>query len=348
MHQKLALDDKLTLFQQLATLVSSGTPILQAVQICAQQSQSARLRVILQEIAERVASGSSLHAALLNYSNVLSPSWIEVIGTGEVAGKMGSVLLELSQQIREAREARRKVIGAMTYPIILILVAIAAVTVMLWLVVPTFANMFHEMGAELPAITQFVIDASSFVVRYGIFLLVGAAAAALALRQYLKTEAGRRRIGAISLAVPLVGDLVVQSAMHRFASNIALLLKSGLPMLETLTTLGGVFQTSPIYRDAIVRARARVAAGRSLADSLEDTGLFTSMMTRMVRVGEESGQLATVMQQIAPYYKEQVESVITKVTKLMEPVIIVGLGTAVATLMLAIYMPMFDLAGKVH
>jgi type IV pilus assembly protein PilC len=219
---------------------------------------------------------------------------------------------------------------------------------MLWLVVPTFANMFHEMGAELPAITQFVIDASSFVVRYGIFLLVGAAAAALALRQYLKTEAGRRRIGAISLAVPLVGDLVVQSAMHRFASNIALLLKSGLPMLETLTTLGGVFQTSPIYRDAIVRARARVAAGRSLADSLEDTGLFTSMMTRMVRVGEESGQLATVMQQIAPYYKEQVESVITKVTKLMEPVIIVGLGTAVATLMLAIYMPMFDLAGKVH
>src|SRR5262249_32314825 len=156
------------------------------IHICAQQCQSVKLQRILQEIAERVASGSSLHDALLNYTDVLAPSWIEVIGTGEVAGKMGPVLIELAQQIREARETRRKVIGSLTYPIILILVAIAAVTIMLWLVVPTFANMFHEMGAELPAITQMVVDASDFVVRYGIFLLLGTVAAALVLRQYFK------------------------------------------------------------------------------------------------------------------------------------------------------------------
>jgi type IV pilus assembly protein PilC len=347
-HNKLTIDDKLTFFQQLATLVSSGTPILQAVHICAQQSQSSRMRQILQEVAERVASGSSLHAALSNHTDAIEPSWVEVIGTGEVAGKMGFVLLELVSQIREARETRRKVIGALTYPIILIVVAIAAVTVMLWLVVPTFAGMFREMGAELPGITQFVVSASDFVVRYGIFVVIGLVGAGVAFRQYLKTDFGRRRVGAVGLATPLVGELMVQSAMYRFASNIGLLLKSGLPMLETLTALSGVFHSSPIYRDAIARARGRVAAGRSLADSLEDTRLFTSMMTNMVRVGEESGQLASVMQEIAPYYKEKMEGLIAKVTKLMEPVIIIGLGSTIAVLMLSIYMPMFDMAGKVH
>jgi type IV pilus assembly protein PilC len=347
-HRRVTLDDKLTFFQQLATLVSSGTPLLQAIQICSQQTQSNRLRDVLEEIAARVSSGSSLYAAMANYPEVLERHWIEVVGTGEISGTMGVVLLDLVEQIRQTRETRRKITGALTYPIILVAVAVASVTVMLWLVVPTFAGMFKEMGAELPGITQFVVDASDFVVKYGIFALAGLIAAAVAFRQYMKTEPGRRRVGAFGLAVPLVGELMVQSAMYRFASNISLLLKSGLPMLDALTALAGVFHSSPIYRDAIARAQHRVAAGRTLADSLEESGLFTSMMTHMVRIGEESAQLAGVMNQIAPYYKEKMESLIGKVTKLMEPVIIVGLGTTIAGLMMAIYMPMFDMAGKVH
>ena len=136
--------------------------------------------------------------------------------------------------------------------------------------------------------------------------------------------------------------------MYHFASNIALLLKSGVPMLETLDVLEGVFHTSPVYREALARVHNRVAAGRPLAASLEETGLFTSMITNMVRIGEESGQLAPVMEQIAPYYKEKMESLIAKVTKLMEPIIIMFMGTTVAGLMLSIYMPMFEMAGKVH
>ena len=150
------------------------------------------------------------------------------------------------------------------------------------------------------------------------------------------------------MAVPLIGELIVQMAMYRFASNIALLLKSGIPMLETMTALEKVFHTDPIYRDALARAQGRVAGGRPLATSLEETGLFTTMMTNMVRIGEESGQLAPVMEQIAPYYKEKMETLIGKVTKLMEPVIIMGMGSTIAGLMLAIYMPMFEMAGKVH
>ena len=136
-------------------------------------------------------------------------------------------------------------------------------------------------------------------------------------------------------------------AIYRFASNIALLLKAGVPMLDALTVLRGVFQTSPLFRDALTRAQGRVAAGRPLASALEETGLFTPMITNLVRIGEESGQLAIVMDQIAPYYKEKMQGLITGVTKLLEPVIIMGMGSTIAGLMLAIYLPMFEMSGKI-
>lgn len=346
-HKNVQMDDKMTFFQQLSTLISSGTPILQAINIAAEQSQSLKMRQILEEISARVAAGSSLNAAAANYPKIFEHHWLEVIRVGEVTGKMGMVLLELNKQIRESRETRRKVVGALMYPIILIVVAVLAVTVLLWLVVPTFAAMFKDMGATLPGITQFVVDASAFIVQYGIYIVVGVVAVAVGFRQYMETEPGRRRVGGVGLAMPLVGELIVQAAMYRFSSNIALLLKSGVPMIETLRVLEGVFHTSPIYRDAIGRVQGRVAAGRPLAASLEETGLFTTMMANMVHIGEESGQLAEVMDQIAPYYKEKMESLIGKVTKLMEPVIIMGMGVTVGGLMLSIYMPMFEMAGNV-
>ncbi len=343
-HRGIKMDDKMTFFQQLSTLISSGTPLLQAIKISAEQSQSTRMRRILEEVAGRVAAGSSLNGAAANYPQVFERHWIEVIRTGEITGKMSSVLLDLNRQIRETRETRRKVTGALMYPAMLVVFAIGAVTVMLWFVVPTFAAMFKDMGAELPGITQFVVDTSGFIVKFGIYIVLGLVAAAIGFRKFMQTELGRRRVGGIALAVPLVGQLIVESAMYRFASNISLLLKSGIPMIETLHSLEGVFHANPIYRDALGRVQSRVASGRPLATSLEETGLFTTMMTNMVRIGEGSGQLSNVMEQIAPYYKEKMEGLVGKVTKLLEPIIIVGMGVTIAGLMMSIYMPMFEMA----
>jgi type IV pilus assembly protein PilC len=325
-HKKIVMDDKMAFFQQLSTLVVSGTPLLQALRICAEQSQSIRLQETLEDMANRVAAGNSFNAAAGFHKDVFEPHWIEIIRTGEITGQMGPILIELNKQIRESRETWRKITGAMMYPIILLLVATTAFTVMLWFVVPTFTKMFADMGAKLPSFTQYVVDLSDAVVSYGIYVVVGLIVSAVAFRKYMQTESGRSRVGGIGLVLPLVGELMVQASMYRFASNIALLLKSGIPMLETLSVLEGVFQRSPHYRDALVRVQGRVAAGRSLAVSLEETGLFTSMVTNMVRIGEESGQLPAVMEQIAPYYKEKMEGLISKITKLMEPVIIIGMG----------------------
>ncbi|HEX3870277.1 MAG TPA: type II secretion system F family protein [Pirellulales bacterium] len=347
-HKKIKLDDKLTFFTQLSTLVNSGTPLLQAINICSEQNQSLKLREVLRDIATAVAAGSTVNEAAAQHLNVFEHHWIGVIRTGEITGQMGSVLVELNKQIRESRDTRKKVIGSLMYPMILVCVAITAVTVLLWLVVPTFAKMFADMGAELPGMTQFVVDASGFIVKYGLYILVAIVAIAVAIRQYWKTERGRRQFLGVGIGLPMIGELIVMMAMYRFASNIALLLKSGIPMLETMSVLQGVFHQNPIYREAIEDAKAHVSAGRPLAVALEETALFTSMITNMVRIGEESGQLYQVMDTLTPFYKEKMEGLIAKVTKLLEPIIIAGMGVTIAALMLSIYMPMFEMAGKVN
>ncbi|MBN1394416.1 MAG: type II secretion system F family protein [Pirellulales bacterium] len=338
----------MSFFQQLSTLVSSGTPLLQALQICADQNQSLKFRKVLGEIVSRVSAGSTVHAAAAEFPKIFQSYWVEVIRTGEITGQMSLVLLELNKQIQDSRLTARKISGAMMYPIIMLAIAVLAVTAMLWFVVPTFAQMFEDMGAELPGITQFVVDASDFIVAYGIYIVLGIIGAIVAFRQYMKTDFGRRKVIGIGLAVPMIGELIVQAAMYRFSSNTSLLLKSGIPMLETLSAMEGVFQTNPIYREAIAHVQNRVSSGRPLGTSLEETGLFTPMISNMVRIGEESGQLASVMEQTAPYYKEKMESLIAKVTKLLEPVIIMGMGVTVAGLMMSIYLPMFEMAGKIN
>jgi type IV pilus assembly protein PilC len=346
-HKAITLDDKMMFFQQLATLISSGTPLLQAVEISAEQCQSLKLRRVLEQIASRVASGSSVHAAAANYVGVFDHYWIEVIRTGEITGQMSMVLGELNKQIAASRDTNKKVMGALMYPMILICVAITAITGLLWGVVPTFAKMFKDMGAELPGITQFVVDLSDGIVKYGFYVLVVIAIVVFAIKKFAKTESGRRLFIGVGIGLPMVGELIVQAAMYRFASNIALLLRSGIPMMEALQTIEGVFRTNPPYRDALTRVQSRVAAGRPLAAALEETRIFTTMIVNMVRVGEESGQLAIVMEQMAPYYKERMETMIHRVTKLLEPIIIAGMGVTIAGLMLSIYMPMFEMSGKI-
>ena len=323
--------------------------MLRALKIAADQNQSTQLNETMDEVAERVASGTPLHQAIETSAGDLFPQhWVAMIATGEATGKLDEVLSDLNRQIRESAETRSKFIGSMIYPCVLVFVAVLVVIVMLWFVVPTFGDMFAEMGAELPGITIAVLDASDYLAEYGLYVFGGLGVFAFLMRRWLKTEAGKRRAISVMVAIPIVGDLVIQSSMYRFASNLALLLRSGVPMLETMNTVAEVFKGQPPYRDAIDHARNRMAAGRSLADGLEESGLFTSMMINAVRVGEESAQLGSVMEEIAPYYREKSQAFMGRVTKLAEPAIIMVMGVVISAVMLAIYIPMFEMAGNVN
>jgi type IV pilus assembly protein PilC len=346
-HNKAKLEDILTFFHQLSTLVSSGMPLLQSLNIARGQCESTRFRAVLKQITAKVASGSTFYSSAAAFPEHFEFQWIEAIRTGEITGKMALVLVELNKQIRDSRETKRKVMASLMYPMILVCVAVIAVVLMLWMVVPTFAKMFHDMDAKLPAITQYVVDASNWIAKYGLYVVVGIVAAVVGFKQFHKTEAGRLYVGGLLMVMPTVGELMIGMAMYKFSSSVALLLKSGVPMMETMNTVTGIFRDNPVYHAALERARSRVAAGTPLYAALEETGVFLPMITNMVQVGEESGQLAQVMEQVAPFYKEKMETMILKVTKMLEPLIIMGMGTSIAGLMLAIYMPMFDMAGAV-
>ena len=346
-HGRASLDDKMTFFQQLGSLLASGTPLLRALHVAAEQNQSKNLQGIMEEVAERVASGTALHVAIQSATDMFPMHWVAMIATGEATGKLDEVLVDLNRQIRESAETRSKFIGSMIYPCVLIFVAALVVFAMLWFIVPTFGDMFKEMGAELPSITVFVLDISDQVAAYGLYVLGALGVGGYFFKRWLNTEAGRRHAISFMVAIPVVGDLVIQSSMYRFASNLSLLLKSGVPMLETMQTVADVFAAQPPYRDALEYARKRMAAGRSLADGLQESGLFTSMMVNAVRVGEESAQLGRVMEEIAPYYREKTQAFMARATKLAEPLIIMIMGAVISVVMLAIYIPMFEMAGNV-
>lgn len=347
-HAKIKGEDKLAFFQQLATLIKAGCPLLEALQLCAGQCQSSKLAAVIKGLADRVAAGSALNVAAADHPKIFEAHWIQVIKTGESTGQLATVLGQLTQHVRDAREARGKLVSAMIYPAVLLCVAVGALTVMLWLVVPTFAGMFKDFGAKLPGITQAVIDLSDFLRERGFYLLFGLTAAIFGIRRYLRTEQGGRIFSSVLLVLPVIGELSVQAAMVKFAANLALLLRSGMPLMEALQGLRGVFHSNGVYREALTRAEQRVASGGSLSQSVERTGLFTPMIVTMIKTGEESGQLPDVLDQVAGFYKQKVSTAVTRATGLIEPCIILGMGVAVAVLLMSIYMPMFQLASGVH
>ena len=344
MHKDIKGDDKLRFFQQLTTLFAAGTPLMESLWVSAAQSQSIKMRSVVRTIAERVAGGLSLHQAAADYPKVFDRQWIEVIKTGEASGKMADVLASLTEHIVAMKEMRGKIISAMIYPIIMLVVAVTAVAVMLWKVVPVFADFFKESGSKLPGITQTVIDMSNFLQEKGLYLIGGVVAVVMALRYYLRTPTGRRIFNQIAITVPVIGDCAVEAYMERFATNMVLLLKSGLPLLEALGSMQGVFHSNVIYREALHVIQQRVGSGTGLATALEEAGLFTTMLVSMVKVGEESGELALVLGQVATYYRRRVEGTLTRITGMIEPIVILGMGVTVAVILTSIYLPMFQMA----
>jgi type IV pilus assembly protein PilC len=344
LHPRIKSEDKLQFFHHLTTLFAAGTPLLEALQIASKQSQSEKMQAVIHTIAQRVAGGASLHEAAADFPKVFDRQWIEVLKTGELSGQLTQVLTALTDYIVASREMRSKIVSAMIYPCILLCVAVIAIVVMLWKVVPVFASFFTDFDSALPAITQKVIDTSEFLQEKGFMLVIGLGAFIFGLRSYLRTEQGKSIFDQLILTSPLIGECAVYANMQKFATNTVLLLRSGLPLLETIGSLQGVFHNNTVYRNALGQIHQRVAGGGGLAVALEESRLFPSMVVSMVKVGEESGELAKVLDQLADYYRDKVKKVVERLTSSIEPVVILGMGVSVAVILTSIYLPMFQMA----
>jgi type IV pilus assembly protein PilC len=344
-HKPIKADDIIAFFQQMSTLLTAGTPLLRSIQVAGAQSESLKLVALIHQIASEVSAGSPLNEAMTHHPKIFEYQWIEMIKAGERSGTLAHTIAELTLYIKTRRAVRGKVVSAMIYPIIMILVLVAALILMLGKVVPTFAEFLTDFGGSLPTITQWVIGASEFVQTHIVHIVVVPIGAVFALRYYFKTEKGARRKEAIMLKIPLIGQLVVDSTMERFSHNLALLLKSGTPLLGALRIMPELFRNQGIYGPTFAWVYQNVGKGVSLAASLERTGLFTPMVVSMVTVGEESGTLTDVLQEIATFYRAKVEVLVHRVTGMMEPIIVIFMGASVGVILMSIYLPMFQMAG---
>ena len=290
-------------------------------------------------------SGASLADAMKKHPKVFDPLFTNMIAAGEAGGILDTILKRLATYIEKAVKLKSQVQSAMIYPVAVIVIACLVVGVILWKVIPTFAALFSGLGAELPLPTRIVIAMSNGMVSFGPFLIVGLVAAGYGFKQYYATEGGRHVIDAITLKTPVLGLIMRKIAVARFCRTLATLLSSGVPILDGLEITART-SGNAIVEDAILLTRKSIERGETISAPLKETGVFPPMVTQMIAVGETTGALDTMLAKIADFYEDEVDTAVAGMLTLMEPLMIAFLGVIVGGIVIAMYLPIFDLISK--
>ncbi len=328
--------------RQFSTMIDAGLPLVQCLNILAEQSDSKVLRGVTSNVARNVEAGSTLAEALARHPKIFNDLFVNLVAVGEAGGILDVVLQRLSVYIEKAAALKRKIKAAMVYPLTIVGVAFLVVLFMLTFVIPTFATMFKGLGAELPLPTQIVLWLSDFVRDWFIFIIIGAAGVVFAIRSYYKTEQGKSTIDAMLLKIPVFGTLIRKVAVARFTRTLGTLVSAGVPILEglriTARTAG-----NKVVEKAVLQCRAAVTAGKTLAEPLRNSAVFPPMVTQMINVGEQTGALDAMLSKIADFYDDEVDTAVSALTALLEPLMIVFLGVIIGGMVVAMYLPIFRL-----
>ncbi len=336
-------DREMAIFtRQFSTMIDAGLPLVQCLNILAEQSESKTLRAVTANVARQVEAGSTLAESLRRHPRTFDDLFTNLVQVGEAGGILDVVLQRLSVYIEKAAALKRKVKAAMVYPSTIIGVAFLIVIFMLTFVIPTFATMFKNLGADLPLPTQIVLWMSDFVRGYIIFIILGVMGAVYLLRRYYKTENGKSTIDALLLKLPVFGTLIRKVAVARFTRTFGTLVSSGVPILEGLRITARTAGNKVVER-AVMQCRAAVTAGKTLAEPLKSSGVFPPMVTQMIAVGEQTGALDAMLNKIADFYDDEVDTAVGALTALLEPLMIVILGVIIGGLVVAMYLPIFRL-----
>jgi type IV pilus assembly protein PilC len=328
--------------RQFSTMIDAGLPIAQCLGILAEQSESKVLREVTARIAKDVEGGTTLADSFRKFPKTFNDLFVNMLAVGESGGVLDVVLQRLSAYIEKAAALKRKVKSAMVYPITIMSVAFLVIVFMMIFVIPTFAKMFEGLGAELPLPTKIVMWLSNFTQSYIVFIILGIAGMVYSIKRYYATDNGSKVIDRLLLKVPVIGMLIRKVAVARFTRTMGTLLSSGVPILEGLL-ITARSSGNRMVEAAVMQARAAVITGRTLADPLRNTPVFPPMVVHMINVGENTGALDQMLNKIADFYDDEVDSAVSALTSLLEPLMIVFLGVAVGGLVVAMYMPIFKM-----
>jgi type IV pilus assembly protein PilC len=327
---------------QFASVIKAGVPMTQSLYILYRQTENKMLKAALETVYEDVQTGRTLSESMADHPKVFPPLLINMVNAGEVSGTLEESLERMAVHFEKDYKLQRKVKGAMIYPVTVLIVAVLVVVFLLLKVVPTFEGIFGRMGTDLPAPTKMLLSASGYVQQNGLYLLIGAVLVLIAARMYIKTHNGRFAWHSLLMKLPVVKKLLEHTIAARFSRTLGTLTSTGVPLEEALGVTGRVVNNAPAEK-AIQRIQEDVNKGDSIALSMERTGLFPVMLVQMTQVGEESGTLDSMLNKTADYYEGEVEANVSRLTSLMEPLIIVVLGGIVAFIVLSIALPMFDM-----
>jgi type IV pilus assembly protein PilC len=331
--------------RQFSVMIDAGLPLVQCLEILGNQEEDKNFAATILQTRTDVESGASLADAMKKHPKVFDPLFTNMIAAGEAGGILDTILKRLATYIEKAVKLKSQVQSAMIYPVAIIAIAVIVVGVILWKVIPTFASLFAGLGATLPLPTRIVIGMSNGLVAFGPFLVVGFVGIGYGFKQYYASDSGKRVVDGVTLKLPILGLIMRKIAVARFCRTLATLLSSGVPILDGLDITART-SGNTVVEEAILLTRKSIERGETISAPLKETGVFPPMVTQMIAVGETTGALDTMLAKIADFYEEEVDTAVAGLLTLLEPVMIAFLGGVVGGIVIAMYLPIFDLISK--
>ena len=338
--------DILVFTRQFSVMIDAGLPLVQGLEIIATQADNREFRRVLMDVKIRVESGSTFADALAQHPKVFDELFVQLVRAGEIGGILDTILQRLGAYIEKNEKLKRRVKGAMVYPSIVLVVAVGVTIVLLMFVTPTFEKMFKDFGGAMPAPTQFLIDLSHAMTNYWYLIFGIPVALAVAWKAWVSSDRGRQQWDSFVLKVPVFGGLVRKVAVARFTRTLGTMLSSGVPILDALEIVAKSAGNKVIEK-AILIVRARIAEGKSIAGPLAETKVFPAMVVQMIGVGEATGAMDQMLAKIADFYDDEVDVAVGALTSMIEPIMMVFLGGVVGGFLVAMYLPIFSIAGNI-
>ena len=332
-------------FRQFSVMIDAGLPLVQCLEIMANNQENLTFQKVLTDVRSKVESGSTLANAMREHPNTFDTLTVNMVEAGETGGILDTILQRLAGYVEKAVRLKAAVKSALIYPLAVLGIAGIIITGLLWKVVPIFANMFASMGVDLPLPTKIVVGLSSFIGNFGWIVIVLGVAAFYAFKSVYKTENGRFAIDKAMLRLPVIGTLLRKIAVARFTRTLGTLITSGVPLLEAMSITARTSGNAVVER-AIMGVRKAVEEGRTIAEPLKESDVFPNMVVQMIAVGEQTGAMDAMLQKIADFYEQEVDAAVGDMLTMLEPIIISFLGVTIGGIVISMYMPMFALIAK--
>jgi type IV pilus assembly protein PilC len=332
--------------RQLATMIDAGLPLVQCLEILSSQTENKVFAKTIGEIRSDVEAGSTYADALRKHPKVFDDLYVNMVAAGEAGGILDTILNRLAKHIEKAMKLKKQIKGAMIYPITIVSVAVIVITVLMIWVIPIFSSMFTDMGGTLPLPTQIVMNVSNFMKSNIIYMIVGGIIFGVIFRAYYKTPKGKKVIDNVALKLPVFGDLIRKAAVAKFTRTLGTLISSGVPILEGLVIVAKT-AGNKIIEEALLFARQSISEGKTIADPIGKARVFPPMVVQMIAVGETTGALDAMLAKIADFYDDEVDAAVAALTSLLEPMLMIFLGVTIGFIVVAMYMPIFQMGSVV-